>query len=49
VPAHRPVRQPQSARAYLASHAGFDAQILDQDTAIEADRLNFATLLTGPA
>jgi hypothetical protein len=40
---------PESARAYLASHAGLDAQILDQDTAVEAGRLNFATLLTDPA
>src|SRR5712691_3739240 len=40
---------PESARAWLASHAGLDAQILDQDTAIEAGRLNFATLLTDPA
>jgi hypothetical protein len=40
---------PQSACAYLASHADLDAQILDQDTAIEAGRLNFATLLIDPA
>jgi NAD-dependent dihydropyrimidine dehydrogenase PreA subunit len=40
---------PESARAYLASHGGLDAQILDQDTAIECGRLNFGTLLTGPA
>jgi len=40
---------PESARAWLASHAGLDAQVLDQDTAIEAGRLNFATLLTDPA
>lgn len=38
---------PQSARAHLASHGNLDAQILDQDTAIEYGRLNFATLLTG--
>jgi len=40
---------PQSAHAYLASHTGLDAQILDAGTAIEAGRLNFATLLTDPA
>jgi alkylmercury lyase len=40
---------PQSARAYLASHGNLDAQILDHDTAIEAGRLNFGALLTGPA
>ena len=40
---------PESACAWLASHAGLDAQVLDQDTAIEAGRLNFATLLTDPA
>jgi NAD-dependent dihydropyrimidine dehydrogenase PreA subunit len=40
---------PESARAYLASHGGLDAQILGQDTAIECGRLNFGTLLTGPA
>jgi hypothetical protein len=40
---------PESARAYLASHGGLDAQILDAGTAIEAGRLNFATLLTDPA
>jgi Alkylmercury lyase len=40
---------PQSARAYLASHAGLDAQIMDAGAAIEAGRLNFATLLTDPA
>jgi alkylmercury lyase len=39
----------ESARAYLASHGGLDAAILGQDTAIEYGRLNFATLLTGPA
>jgi alkylmercury lyase len=38
----------ESARAYLASHGNLDAQILDQDTAIEAGRLNFGTLLTDP-
>jgi hypothetical protein len=37
---------PESARAYLASHGNLDAQILDQDTAIEYGRLNFGTLLT---
>jgi len=40
---------PESARAYLASHGGLDAQILDAGTAIEAGRLTFAALLTGPA
>jgi alkylmercury lyase len=40
---------PESARAWLASHGSLDAQILDADTAIEYGRLNFATLLTGPA
>jgi hypothetical protein len=40
---------PESARACLASHADLDAQILDQDTAIDRGRLNFATLLTDPA
>jgi hypothetical protein len=40
---------PESARAYLASHSSLDAQILDKDTAIEAGRLNFGTLLTDPA
>jgi hypothetical protein len=39
----------ESARGYLASRGNLDAQILDADTAIEAGRLNFATLLTGPA
>ena len=40
---------PEAARAWLASHGNLDAQILDHDTSIEAGRLNFATLLTGPA
>jgi len=40
---------PESAGAYLARHGGLDAQILGQDTAIECGRLNFGTLLTGPA
>ncbi len=39
----------QTARAYLASHGSLDAQILGQDTAVECGRLNFGTLLTGPA
>ena len=39
----------ESARAYLATHGNLDAQILGQDTAIEYGRLNFGTLLTGPA
>jgi alkylmercury lyase len=40
---------PESARAYLAGHGGLDAEILDAGTAIECGRLNFGTLLTGPA
>jgi hypothetical protein len=40
---------PESARAYLASRDGLDAQILDQHTAIGCGRLNFGTLLTGSA
>lgn len=40
---------PGSARAWLARHGGLDAQVLDQDTAIQYGRLNFGTLLTGPA
>jgi alkylmercury lyase len=40
---------PASARAYLAGRHNLDADILDLDTAIECGRLNFATLLTGPA
>jgi NAD-dependent dihydropyrimidine dehydrogenase PreA subunit len=40
---------PESARAYLASHGNLDAQVLDAGTAIECGRLNFGTLLTGPA
>jgi alkylmercury lyase len=39
----------ESARAYLATHGNLDAAILGRDTAIEYGRLNFATLLTGPA
>src|SRR5262249_55058080 len=39
----------ENARAYLASHPGLDAPILDQDTAVEYGRRNFDTLLTGPA
>lgn len=35
--------------AWLADHGGLDAEILDQETAIECGRLNFGTLLTGPA
>jgi NAD-dependent dihydropyrimidine dehydrogenase PreA subunit len=38
-----------SARAWLASRGGLDAEILDQEAAIECGRLNFGTLLTGPA
>jgi alkylmercury lyase len=40
---------PESARAYLASYGNLDADILDQDTAVEYGRLNFGTLLTDPA
>jgi alkylmercury lyase len=40
---------PENARAHLAHHGGLDAQILDQDTAVECGRLNFGALLTGPA
>jgi len=39
----------ESAHAYLARHGGLDAEILDQDTAVGCGRLNFGTLLTGPA
>jgi alkylmercury lyase len=39
----------ESALAYLATHGNLDAQILDQDTAVEYGRLNFGALLTGPA
>ncbi|SRR6266849_761710 len=39
----------ESARAWLARHGGLDAEILDQDTAVECGRLNFGALLTGPA
>jgi hypothetical protein len=39
----------ESARAYLTSRGGLDAQILDQDTAIECGRLNFGALLTDAA
>ena len=39
----------QNARAYLASHGGLDAEILDHDTALECGRLNFGTLLFDPA
>jgi len=39
----------ESARAYLTRHGDLDAQILGHDTAIECGRLNFGTLLTGPA
>jgi NAD-dependent dihydropyrimidine dehydrogenase PreA subunit len=40
---------PGSARAWLATHGNLDAAILGQDTAVECGRLNFGTLLTGPA
>jgi hypothetical protein len=39
----------ESARARLARHGGLDAEILDQDAAVECGRLNFGALLTGPA
>jgi hypothetical protein len=39
----------ESARAYLAARPDLDGQILGQDTAVESGRLNFGTLLTGPA
>ena len=38
-----------SARAWLAGRGGLDAEILDQEAAIECGRLNFGTLLTGAA
>ena len=38
-----------SALAWLAGHGGLDAEILDHEAAIECGRLNFGTLLTGPA
>ena len=38
-----------SARAWLTGRGGLDAEILDQEAAIEWGRPNFATLLTGPA
>ncbi len=40
---------PQSARSYLTRHGNLDAQILDQDTAVECGRLNFGALLTDAA
>ncbi len=39
----------ESARAYLAGRGDLDAEILDQDTAVERGRLNFGPLLGGPA
>jgi len=39
----------ESARAHLTRHGGLDAQILDQDTAVECGRRNFGALLTGAA
>ena len=39
----------ESAQAYLAGRGDLDADILDQDTAIEAGRLNFGALLGGAA
>jgi len=38
-----------SAQAYLADRVGLDAQILDQDAAIERGRWNFGSLLSEPA
>jgi hypothetical protein len=38
-----------AARAWLAARGGLDAEILDQETAIECGRLNIGSLLTGPA
>jgi NAD-dependent dihydropyrimidine dehydrogenase PreA subunit len=38
-----------SARAWLAARGGLDAEILDQESAIECGRVNFGTLLTDPA
>ncbi|HET9975294.1 MAG TPA: organomercurial lyase [Streptosporangiaceae bacterium] len=38
-----------SARAWLAGRDGLDAEILDQEAAIECGRLNFGSLLTDPA
>ena len=37
-----------SGRAWLAGRGGLDAEILDQEAAIECGRLNFGALLTGP-
>jgi Alkylmercury lyase len=39
----------ESAQAYLAGRGDLDADILGQDTAIEAGRLNFGALLSGAA
>jgi alkylmercury lyase len=36
-----------TARAYLTSRGNLDAQVLDQDTAIERGRYNFGSLLGG--
>jgi hypothetical protein len=36
-------------RAWLAGHGGLDAEILDQEAAVECGRLNFGTPLTGLA
>ena len=38
-----------SAQAWLAGRDGLDAEILDQQTAIECGRLNFGSLLAGSA
>ena len=56
--AHAAAAVGQAAKAFcedLAAYpvedhvGGLDAEILDQETAIECVRLNFGTLLTGPA
>lgn len=39
----------ESAQAYLAGRRDLDGEVLGQDTAVERGRLNFGTLLTGPA
>jgi alkylmercury lyase len=39
----------ESAQAYLAGRGNLDAEILDQDTAVESGRLNFGPLLGDPA
>jgi alkylmercury lyase len=39
----------QAADAYLAGHDRLDAEVMDQDAAIERGRWNFGSLLTEPA